>query len=147
MYTPSPAFLKLADATFRLHKLMLVGEGDTDAADEVREEGVDAHHECTPVEIFLGGNLSGDLYQIEEDEALHSKALPEILRNMPWRTPEGESVDPELARWASVLDIAGGLPGPSRAALRSLAYGALGLPEVAEAFRVYALKKAEERSL
>jgi len=141
------SYEKYTDLILKLMGLIADGRGDTDEADDVRDDLDVWHHQGPgkpPREIpkWLE-DLTGDLYMLQD-------------QSMYFILPEGETVEDHLLRldnavksnrWEEVLNLLKGSLGLKESVIaeyRGLAWLALGYERVAEPFLSFAEKLKQE---
>ena len=124
-----------------LHRLIARGEGNSEAADVIRERMETSEQELSEQELRRLNCLSADLYMLQDDEIFEKAETEE-------RTPEvlGAALNRacEQEEWETVLALLRKgptfLPRHAIAYLRGIAYEALGHRETALLFLSYAAR-------
>ena len=136
-----PAFRGFARQLLDLHEKIRTGDGDGDAADDIREDLAELWPKLTEPERGLANDLSADLYSLM-DEELHlrpddSAAATHVRDAM--QEGQWESVLQHVRQLAPVIE-----PG-MLSYIRARAWWELSVPEVAHAFMQDAAQRDPER--
>lgn len=146
MFADNPHYTEYEASLKSLHQLIAGGEGDSDAADVLREEMDRSASELSHEEMTRLRGLSADLYMLQDDEIFEppspgkepSSLIPEHL---PTRMAEAE----ESGNWEAILTLlrkgAAGLPQEERAYRRAEAYEGLGHLDTALLFVRHAVER------
>jgi hypothetical protein len=134
----NPVLVEEERLLIRLHGLIAAGSGDTDEADAVRDEMEAAWWDLSNAEQQLLNGLSGDLYQLNDEEIFAPVHGAEAAR--AWQSRLQEAAAEE--RWEEVLALLrkrpADYPSAEVARLRAAAYERLGFPLAAAEFAAYA---------
>ena len=148
MFAENPTYVAYETLLKRLHRLIAEGKGDTDAADIVREEMEIPFRQLSKPERDRLNQLSGDLYQLQDDEVY------EPVDDPAERTRERMASVLQAARQRNDHEAVLSLlrKGPDFlaphliATLRSHAYGELGHLDTALIFQQYASQQEPHRA-
>jgi tetratricopeptide (TPR) repeat protein len=139
LFEQNPSFVEHERLLYRLHEMMLAGQGDTDTADDLRERMELTWWKLSPEERDRLQWLSADLYQIEGDEIYEQVDDADRVAEL---AQEGAVAVAER-RWSDVLRLLRSRPSGASpdvvATVRALAYAGLGHPEAALRFIEYGL--------
>lgn len=125
-------YLKLL---LRLHELIVAGEGDTEAADDLRDAMDGPWSALDPTERERLEGISADLYMLFGEEILAT--VPDEQRTREWLGPRYAAARDAGDRWQALALLRHGpvyLSKGQIATLRAVLYDLLGLPQVAVPF-------------
>jgi tetratricopeptide (TPR) repeat protein len=140
-FSDNPDFLQYETFLKELHRLIAMGKGNDDEADEVREAMDQPERELSREELDRLNGLSADLYMLQDDE-IYEPADP--AERTPERLGAAVSLALEQQAWEQVLALL--RLGPtflspdSIAFIRARAYNELGHQDTALLFAEYAAK-------
>lgn len=149
MFASNPAYVAYETLLKRLHRLIAEGKGDTDAADVVREAMDIPFRRLSKPERDRLNHLSGDLYQLQDDEVYEPVDDPaersrERMEQALYAAIEKQDSDTVLSLLRKGADF---LTSDQIAQLRSIAYEWLGHLDTALLFMQYVSEKQPQRAL
>lgn len=149
MFASNPAYVAYETLLKRLHRLIAEGKGDTDAADVVREAMELPFRWLSKAERTRLNQLSGDLYQLQDDEVYEPVDDPdertrERMEPAIYTALEQNDSETLLALLRKGPDF---LPSHQIAYLRSIAYERLGHLDTALLFMQYVSEMQPQRAL
>jgi len=138
----SPHLAEYVRLLLDLHRLFIQGKEDTQEADDLRDEMEVPASYLSREEVTFAQGVSGDLYQLQDDEICGRFDAPDQIQEWEARLRDASGQDD----WLAVLELERTRPSsrPARDVLlsRALAYEKLGFPDIASAFAEYARRAA-----
>ena len=138
-FADNPDYCLYETLLIQVHKLIASGDGDSDAADALREQMDDPWYRLSEDEQARLRGLSGDLYLLVNSEKTEPEFPPGIT-SREWAEHLQEARD--WSDWTTVLSMVRRrpalLPPEEAALLRAQAYDALGHPNPALLFLDFA---------
>lgn len=140
-FADNPSYVEYETLLLTLHDMIARGQGDSEAADVIRDRMDAPWSQLDSEEVARINGLSADLYMLSGEEIPESPAPP-------GHSPEQQRADLTEARAGGQAERALALlrssprvlPEPDIAAMRAWAYEVLGHQNAAKAFTSYATR-------
>jgi tetratricopeptide (TPR) repeat protein len=140
-FKDNPAYVEYETLLKRLHRLIAEGQGDSEAADQVREQMDAPEARLNRWEINRLNGLSADLYMLQQAEVLQEPPVARDQEELHQQIQEYERWND----WDSVLAVLRRRPAlvleEAVAFTRARAYGALGHDDTALLFFEHGMKR------